>query len=309
MLQRPFRFAVFAYSARSGKEWAEKARRTEWQGYAVLVVPDHFLNELPPVPALAAAAAVTTTLRIGSIVFANDYRHPAVLAKDAATLDLLSDGRFEFGLGAGWLQKEYDRVGIRFDPAGVRIDRMVEAMQVVRGLWSEGPLDFRGEHYTIAALEGTPKPVQTPHPPMFIGGTGKRMLQVAALEADIVGLLPKTFPQGGHDWVGNTPARREEQVGWVREAAGERFADLELSCPIFRVIVTAHGSTVESDMAGQYGMTPDQMRKSPDFLIGSIDEIVEQLIQRRERFGISYVEIDEKDATGFAPVVARLAGR
>ena len=216
-MQRPFRFAVFAYEAASRQDWEEKARRVEALGYAILVMPDHFLNPLTPVPALAAAAAVTTTLRIGTIVFANDYRHPALLAKEAATLDLLSDGRFEFGLGAGWFQKEYERAGIPFDPPGRRIERMQEALTIFKGLWSEEPLTFQGTHYAIAGLDGTPKPVQKPHPPIFIGGTGRRMLQLAGQEADIVGFIPKTLPGGGHDWLASTPELLTEQIGWVRE--------------------------------------------------------------------------------------------
>jgi probable F420-dependent oxidoreductase len=299
---------MFAYQAASRVDWEEKARRAEALGYATLVMPDHFLNPLTPVPALAAAAAVTTTLRIGSIVFSNDYRHPALLAKEAATLDLLSGGRFEFGLGAGWLKTEYDQAGITFDPAGVRIERMTEALAVIRGLWSNGPFSFAGRHYAIDGLDGQPKPVQQPHPPIFIGGTGKRMLQLAAREADIVGLLPKNLPQGGHDWLGSTAAVLDEQAAWVREAAGARFPSMEVSHVAFRAIVTDRRADVAAELAPRYRLTPEQFLASPDFLIGSVDEIVELLMEQRERWGISYIEIDDRDAAEFAPVVARLAG-
>lgn len=299
---------MFAYQAASRVDWEEKARRAEALGYATLVMPDHFLNPLTPVPALAAAAAVTTTLRIGSIVFSNDYRHPALLAKEAATLDLLSGGRFEFGLGAGWLKTEYDQTGIAFDPAGVRIDRMTEALAVIRGLWSEGPFSFTGRHYAIDGLDGQPKPVQRPHPPIFIGGTGKRMLQLAAREADIVGLLPKNLPQGGHDWLGSTAAVLDEQAAWVRDAAGDRWPSIEVSHVAFRAIVTDRRAEVAAKLAPRYNLTPEQLLASPDFLIGGVDEIVELLFAQRERWGISYIEIDDRDAAGFAPVVARLAG-
>src|SRR3954447_1087040 len=204
-MPRPFRFATFAYRAADRWAWEEQARRAAASRYATLVMPDHFLNPLTPMPALAAAAAVTTTLRVGCIVFANDYRHPALLAKEAATLDLLSGGRFEFGLGAGWYQEEYERAGIPFASAGTRISRMQEALHVIRALWGEGPVHFQGEHYTIAGLEGLPKPVQQPHPPIFIGGTGPRMLRLAGSQADIVGFVPQTLPRGGHDWLGRTP--------------------------------------------------------------------------------------------------------
>jgi probable F420-dependent oxidoreductase len=306
---RPFRFAIFAYNATSRHAWEEKARRAEALGYSTLVMPDHFLNPLTPVPALAAAAAVTSTLRIGSIVFSNDYRHPALLAKEAATLDLLSDGRFEFGLGAGWYQIEYDKVGITFDPAGTRIERMIESLEVVRGLWSVGPFTFAGQHYSIDSLDGLPKPVQRPHPPIFVGGTGKRMLQLAAREADIVGLLPKNLPQGGHDWKGSTIDVLDEQIRWVREAAGERFPSIELSYVAFRAVVTADRWRTASSLAPHYDLTPEQLLASPDFLIGTADEIVDILLERRERFGISYIEIDDRDSIEFAQVVARLAGK
>jgi probable F420-dependent oxidoreductase len=306
---RPFRFAVFAYEAASRKEWDDTARRVEALGYDLLVMPDHFLDPLTPVPALAAAAAVTTTLRIGAVVFANDYRHPALLAKEAATLDLLSDGRFELGLGAGWFRKEYAQAGIPFDAPGRRIERMAEALRVIRGLWGDGPFVFQGEHYLIAGLDGLPKPVQKPHPPIFIGGTGPRMLRLAGREADIVGFVPKTLPEGGHDWLTSTPELMAEQIGWVREGAGGQFAQRELSVPIFRAIVSDRPDAAAADIARNYGLTPEQVLASPDFLIGNVEEIVARLQERRERFGISYFEVDARDAEGFAPVVARLAGQ
>ena len=308
-MRRPFRFAVFAYEAASRQAWEENARRVEALGYAILVMPDHFMNPLTPVPALAAAAAVTTTLRIGTIVFANDFRHPALLAKEAATLDLLSDGRFEFGLGAGWFQTEYERAGIAFDPPGRRIDRMHEALTIFKGLWSDESLTFQGTHYAIAGLNGTPKPVQKPHPPIFIGGTGRRMLRLAGQEADIVGFIPKNLPGGGHDWLASTPELLTEQIGWVREGAGARFDQLELSMVAFRAIVTDRPREAAAEVARDHDLTPDQVLASPDFLIGSEDAIVECLLSRREQFGVSYLEIAARDAAGFAPVVARLAGR
>ncbi len=308
-MRRPFRFAVFAYEAASRQAWEENARRVEALGYAILVMPDHFMNPLTPVPALAAAAAVTTTLRIGTIVFANDFRHPALLAKEAATLDLLSDGRFEFGLGAGWFQTEYERAGIAFDPPGRRIDRLHEALTIFKGLWSDEPLTFQGTHYAIAGLDGTPKPVQKPHPPIFIGGTGRRMLRLSGQEADIVGFIPKNLPGGGHDWLASTPELLTEQIGWVREGAGARFDQLELSMVAFRAIVTDRPREAAAEVARDHDLTPDQVLASPDFLIGSEDAIEECLLSRREQFGVSYLEIAARDAAGFAPVVARLAGR
>lgn len=308
-MPRPFRFAVFAYEAESAKDWAEKARQAEALGYATLVMPDHLFDQLTPVPALATAAAVTTTLRVGSIVFANDYRQPALLAKEVATLDLLSDGRFEFGLGAGWYQKEYEQTGIRFDPFGTRIARMEEALRIMRLLWGEGPVHFQGEHYTVAGLEGLPKPVQKPYPPLFLGGSGPRMLRLAGREADIVGILPRPLPGGGHDWLAGTPEAQAEQIAWVREGAGDRFDRIELSAVGFRAVISERPAEVAATLAPRYGITPEQLLASPDFLIGSANDIVERLLERRERLGISYIEIDDRDAAAFAPVVARLAGR
>ncbi|MFN8591663.1 MAG: TIGR03621 family F420-dependent LLM class oxidoreductase [Thermomicrobiales bacterium] len=308
-MSRPFRFAMFAYAAGSRQEWEEKARRAEALGYATLVTPDHFLNPLTPVPALAVAAAVTTTLRIGSIVFANDFRHPPLLAKEAATLDLLSDGRFEFGLGAGWYQKEYDLAGIPFAPAGTRLERMAEALAIIRALWGEGTVTFQGRHYTVNGLEGTPQPVQHPHPPIFIGGTGPRLLRLAGREADIVGFNPKPLPEGGHDWLGSTAELRDQQVAWVREGAGDRFAAIELAMVAYRAIVTEQPQQVAAELAPKFGLTAAQLRERPDVLIGSVTEIVDMLYERRERFGISYIEVSDAEATAFAPVVARLAGK
>ncbi len=308
-MPRPFRFVVYAYGSSSRREWDESARRAEAQGYSALVMPDHFFNLLTPIPALAAAAAVTTTLRIGTIVLANDYRQPALLAKEAATLDLLSDGRLELGIGAGWSVDDYEQAGIPMESPGVRIERMAETLQILRGLWGDGPFDFQGKHYTIRQMDGMPKPLQQPHPPLFIGGTGRRMLQLAAREADIVGFLPQTRPHGGHEWAGSTYELLETQLGWVREAAGARFADLELSHVAFRAIVTDNRARVLEELAPAYGMTPEQLGESPEFQIGSVDQIVERLEEQRERFGLSHLEVNSAEATEFAPVVARLAGR
>src|SRR2546429_9289950 len=188
--QRPFRFGVAAEGAPSREQWVEKARKVEDLGYATFLVADHFVNEFPPITALLSAADATNKLRVGSFVFDNDFRHPALLAKEAATLDLLSGGRLELGLGAGWMKPEYDQAGIPFDRASERIDRMKEGVQIIKGLFADGPVDFAGRYYTITDLEGFPKPTQRPHPPIHIGGGGQSLLALAAREADIVGFIP-----------------------------------------------------------------------------------------------------------------------
>jgi probable F420-dependent oxidoreductase len=306
---RPFRFAASGFAAASKHAWAEHARRAEALGYAVFLVADHVANvPFAPVPALVAAADATTALRVGCTVFCNDYRHPALLAKEAATLDVLTDGRFEFGLGAGWVKTEHDQAGIPFDPPGVRVARMEEALRVIKALWTDGPVHHQGTYYTITGLVGTPAPVQRPHPPIFVGGGGKRLLSFAAREATIVGFLPKALPSGGMDWATSTEAALAEKVGWVRQAAGERFPQLELALLVFAVTVTDRRQEAAERVGRDFGLTPEQALAAPDFLIGSIEVIAERLCRLRERYGISYISVFPDAMEAFAPVVARLAG-
>lgn len=305
---RPFRFGVADVETASGSAWSDFARRAEALGYATLLVPDHYLNPLTPGPALMAAAAVTTTLRVGCTVFANDFRHPALLAKEAATIDLLSGGRFEFGIGAGWLKDEYDQVGIPFDPPAVRVARMEEGVRVIKGLWGKEAFSFAGTYYTIAGLEGTPKPVQQPHPPVYVGGAGKRLLSWAAREADIVGFVSRARPEGGIDWSEGTEEALARKVGWVREAAGDRFGRIELALLFQGTAVTDRPREAAAELAPEFGLTAEQVLASTEFALGSVDQIVEQLLALRERHGISYLTVGHPQMEAFAPVVARLAG-
>jgi probable F420-dependent oxidoreductase len=315
-MKRPFQFGVMCFSAPSRAAWRELARKAEALGYATFIMADHYLNPFAPVPGLLAAAEATTTIRLGCQVFDNDFRHPGLLAKEAATLDVLTDGRFEFGIGAGWSKEEYDQAGISFDPPGVRLARMQEGLRIIKALWGDGPVSFTGTHYTIVGLEGTPKPVQQPHPPVMIGGGGKRMLQFAAREADIVGLVPKARPGGGLDWTGTYATILDDQVSWVREAAGERFAQLELDVIGHAVYVTDDRTWAAEQVlehhayeADAEGLTVEQVLSSPDYLLGTVEQICEQLVTQRERHGISRVTIYQDDLEAFSPVVARLAGR
>jgi probable F420-dependent oxidoreductase len=305
---RRFRFGAGAFIADSAAAWAETARRIEALGYATLLIPDHFDQHLAPIPALTAAALATTTLRIGCTVFDNDFRHPAMLAKELATLDLLSDGRLEVGIGAGWYKTEYEQAGIPFDPPAVRVGRLEEAVCVLKELWRGGPVTFTGAHYTLAGLENWPPPVQRPHPPLFIGGGGKRLLTLAAREADIVALIAQATPDGGLDTAGDTEARLAEKVGWVRAAAGDRFEQVELAILIWRVAVSDDRRAAAEALAGERSLTPEQVLASPYFLIGSIEGIVERLHELRERYGVSYISVFPQDVGAFAPVVTRLAG-
>ena len=213
---RPFRFGAGAFITDSAATWTETARRIEAFGYDMLLMPDHFARTFEPAPAMVAAALATTTLRVGTNVYANDFRHPAVLAKEMATVDVLSGGRLVMGIGAGWKRAEYDQAGIPFDRAGVRVSRMIESLRVIKGLWADDPFTFAGEHYRIDALEGWPKPLQRPHPPILIGAGGRRLLSFAAREADIVGIIAQATPGGTLDTVADTEALLAEKAARFR---------------------------------------------------------------------------------------------
>ncbi len=307
---RPFRFGIQLSSAADGPAWAARARQAEDLGYATLFMPDHFGDQLSPTVALQAAADATTTLRVGSLVYDNDYRHPVVLAKDCATLDLLSGGRLELGLGAGWMTSDYVQSGIPMDEPKVRVDRMIEAVAVLKGAFSDSPVTFQGEHYTISGYDARPKPVQKPHPPLLIGGGLKRVLSFAGREAQIVGINP-TIPNGTPDQDAartGTAAETDKKVAWVREAAGDRYADIELNSLHFATIVTDDRAGTIEMMAPLFGLAPEDVADYPHALIGTVDEICADLEARRERWDFSYLVVQEDSFEAFAPVVARLAG-
>ena len=309
MAVRPFRFGVTAPTPSGGTNWAERARRVEQLGYSMLVVPDHFRDHLAPVPALVAAALATTRLRVGSLVFSNDFRHPAVLAKEAATIDVLSSGRFELGLGGGWLRAEYDQAGIPFDAPGTRVERLEEAVTIIKGLLAGERVTFAGRHYTIADLEGRPTPVQRPHPPIAIGGGGRRTLSLAAREASIVGLVPRARRDGsGLDLSDLSDAATREKLEWVRSAAGARFDSLEINALIQAVVVADQRMTAADQLASRFKVAREVVLGTVYVAVGTIEEICETLRQRRERHGISYLTVFERDMEAFAPVVERLAG-
>lgn len=308
---RPFRFGVQASSAPDRATWADLARRCEANGYDVLTMPDHFTEQLAPVPALMAAADATTSLRVGALVWDNDYKHPVVLAKELATIDVLSEGRLEIGLGAGWMISDYEQSGISYDKPGVRIDRFVEGLAVIKGAMAPGPFSFQGEHYTITDYDGLPLPVQGPCPPILIGGGGKRVLSIAAREADIIG-INGTMTAGvvGPDAISTMTAEAvDTKVDIVRAAAGDRIADIEMNVRAFMVNVTTERAATMSAIASMIGVDESFVPESPFALIGTPDQIVEDLLARRERWGFSYVIVGAEDIESFAPVVAALAGR
>lgn len=307
---KPFRFAVIAYHATSKDEWTSKAKQIEQLGYSTLFVPDHPAEQLAPVPAILAVAEATNALRVGSYVFNNDFRHPVMLAKEAATLDVLSNGRFEFGLGAGYDRSEYEQCGITYDPAPVRVRRLEEAIQVTKKLFAEEPASFSGKFYTIKNLNGFPKPIQHPYPPLLVGGAGKHMLSLAAREATIVSIAAKSLRDGsGLDVTDTTEASTMQKIHWIRQAAGERFDRLELNIIIFDVVVTKDRSQAFQQLAGRFQTTEEQMPTLPHCLIGTLDQISDVLQERREKYGISYISVFEESAEALAPVVARLAGK
>jgi len=308
---QPFRFGVNLWHAPSRAAWRDKAQQVEALGYAVLNVPDHLEHFLAPLPALVSAADATTHLRIGTNVLNNDFRHPVLVAREAATVDLLTDGRLQLGLGAGFMQAEYDQMGVRFDPGGRRVERLAEAVRLLKGLFTGQPITFVGQHYHVTRHQLQLLPVQRPHPPVLIGGNGRRLLTLAAQEADIVGLTGITFRPGnqGPELSGWTVAGLEARLQRIREAVGARYERLELNALVQRVEVTDHRYTAAEDLAGRWPqLSAAEILQSPYVLIGTVDQIVEDLQSRRERWGMSYYVVFERDMDAFAPVVARLAG-
>ncbi|HMF83623.1 MAG TPA: TIGR03621 family F420-dependent LLM class oxidoreductase [Acidimicrobiia bacterium] len=308
---RKFRFAVQTGGATSRREWVEKARKIEALGYSTLCMPDHFIDTpFAPMVGIAAAAEATDSLRVGTLVLGNDYKHPAVVAKEFATLDLISDGRVEAGIGAGWMRVDYDALGLSYDPAGTRIERLEEAIAVMKGAWGPEAFSFAGKHYRITNYDGLPKPAQQPHPPIFVGGGGRKLLALAAREADVIGFSPAA--RAGEvttDQARETlPGPWTEKFDWVREAAGDRFADIELQVRYFFAAISDDRRGLAEAAAPAFGISTDEALESGVALVGTVDECCDLLVQRREEWGVSYIALGDDQYEAFAPVVARLAG-
>jgi probable F420-dependent oxidoreductase len=317
---RPFRFlAIAAIEGDSdARQVAETARRAESLGYSALLIPDHLVGQHAPIPFLATAAAATERLRVGSFVFNAALRHPAVLAQDLASLDVLSGGRLEVAIGAGWNKPEFDAVGLPFDPVGARVTRLAEAVAVLKGCFADGPFSFAGEHYRIEEYDALPKPVQRPHPPLFIGGGGRRTLSLAGRAADIVGISPRLLPgdqtHPAADWTSMSVAAAAEKIGWVRDAAGDRFDQIELntypSGGPAQITDDALAVAREraDDVRARTGLdlTPEDVLDSPHVFVGTVDAVTDKILGLRERLGITAITVDDIEA--FAPVVERLAG-
>jgi probable F420-dependent oxidoreductase len=310
--KRPFRFGVELFGASSRQEWIDKVRRAEDLGYGTIHMSDHLIDQFAPSVALMLAAEASPTIRLGTCVFDNNFRHLALLAKEVATLDLLSNGRVELGLGAGWQEIEYRQAGIPFDAAGVRVSRYEEAVRLLKKLFADGPVTYSGHYYNLDGLNSTPKPIQRPHPPFMLAGGSKRTLSIAGREADIVTINPKVLPDGNNvDMQDATTEATLQKIEWIRQAAGDRFDEIELSILEIEVVRTDKkelSGTLHATGIGElvYG---DQPLQGIYVLAGSVDQICEQVQANRERFGLSYVSVFEKDMEAFAPVAQRLVGK
>jgi probable F420-dependent oxidoreductase len=276
-------------------------------GYATILVPDHFGRQLAPFPALMAAAAATSTLRVGTFVLDNDFRHPAAMAKEAATVDVLTGGRLELGIGAGWNPADYRQTGMPFEPAGVRVSRLEEALHILKAFFEGGSVTFNGHYYQVAGLDALPGPVQSPRPPILLGAAGRRMLTLAAQHADILNFPDR--PSVGVSTAGNPGLGLtfDAQMAIVREAAGARYAQLELSTLVIPRITNRITETIEG-LAQQMQTTPAIVADMPGTLVGSIEAMVDKLQSNRARFDISYAVVPGAAIDACAPIVARLAG-
>ena len=304
---RPFRFATMVERGRSAAHWSEVARRAEALGYDTLLMPDHITDQLAPMLALTAAAEATKTLRVGSFVFANDYRNPVLLSREAATLDLLSGGRLEFGIGAGWKTSDYEQLGIPYDTPKTRVDRMEEAVGLIKRLWTESHVTHEGAHYHIRDATALPRPVQRPHPPVMIGGGGPRILRIAAREAQIVSFLPPVDARGRHRIRAITVGSVAERVARLRRA--KRFAELELNVIVLDAQVTDARQPLLAAVAAHLKSAVTAIVATPFLMYGSRASLVEDLLERRARLGISYIALPGGAMRAFAPVVAELRGK
>ena len=321
-MSRPFRFGLQSYTATSPGNWRDQARRAESLGFSSFSVADHVIGPGPalaatnhPVqdvaamPAMAVAIEATSTINIGARVFCVDYRQPVMFAKELATLDFFSEGRLEIGIGAGWLQGEYEAMGVPWDRAGVRLDRMEETIELIRAHFGEGLVDVQGQHVRATGFEGVPKPANA-HPPIMIGGGAQRVLGIAGREADIVSLnFDNSSGRIGAAGVGSSTAELTAQkIDWIRAGAGDRFDRLEIEIGAYFTVVTDQREATLAKMAPMFEMTPEQFAVHPHALIGSVDSICEQLVERRETYGISYVTFGGSAVESVAPIVERLTG-
>lgn len=322
-MSRPFRFGVQAFEASSAADWFETVRQAEGAGYSTLFGTDHYFGpgsisdstghrpvDVAPIVSLSMAAAMTSTLRVGCRVFCVDYHHPVVLAKEMATLDQLSGGRVEVGLGAGWVAAEYDGLGVPMANAGTRIEKLGEYAELFRAHWTGEQLDIHGRHVTATGFAGRPVPAQQPGPPIMIGGGAPKVLRTAGRHADIVSLNfnNSSGKLGSASVASSGAAATEEKIGWVREGAGDRFDQLELEIAAYFVAVGPNWESALEAMAARFGVELDAFASHPHALFGSVERVCELLQERRERYGVSYITVAQRYLDEFAPVVAALSG-
>jgi len=305
--KRPFRFGTGCFPARSRTELVNLARKIEDLGYATILMPNH-AHQMSTFLALLLAAEATKHVRLGATVMNNDFRHPALLAREAATFDVLSEGRLELGMGAGYLAYDYTATGIPLDPPGVRVRRLAESVQIVKRFLAGETATFAGNYYTTQGLVSSLPARQQPRPPLLIGGGGKQLLSLAAREADIVSIVPKAKP-GALDFNNSSHAATEQKIAWIQKAAGERLAVLELNTLVFECVVTDQRQQSAEELAQRWGLPVSHILNSIHFLVGTVEQITEAVQMWRERFGISYVAVFPQFMDAFAPVVAKLAGR
>jgi probable F420-dependent oxidoreductase len=304
-----FRFGVQQQSAPTAADWVTLARRAESIGYDIFVMPDHLGRQLSPFAALAAVACATTRLRIGAFVFANDYRHPLILAREAATLDFISNGRFELGMGAGWMTSDYRELGMPYDLPPRRVDRLAEAIPLVKRLMAGETVTHEGDHYRLDRATAGVAPVQKPRPPLAIGAGGPRMLRLAAREADIVGLTPGFSQRGWPVIAGATESATAEKVAIVREAAGDRFDQLELNIFLGSAGLAGRGNSLAGSALAAAAGAATAVYSSPYVLYGTLGQCRDRLLRRRDRIGVSYYTIPSRAMESMAPLVEALAGK
>ncbi|MFQ5557168.1 MAG: TIGR03621 family F420-dependent LLM class oxidoreductase [Acidimicrobiales bacterium] len=307
---RPFRFSVSLGRCRTPDELVDRARRAEALGFSAVSLPDHLDEQCGPIAGLTAVALATTEVRLTTLVLANDYRHPAVLAKELATLDLISKGRLEIGIGAGWMTADYERGGLALDRPGVRIARLAEAIEVLKGCFGDGAARFEGEHYTIAGLDSRPKPAQRPHPRLLVAGGGAKVLALAARSADIVGVNPGLGVGVIDARVGPTAtaAATDDKIAVIKDAAGARFDSLELQTRVHIATIDPDREALAAALAPALGLDGADALASPHALVGTVAQCVDTIGRWRDRWGISYITIGGDAMETMAPVVQRLSG-
>lgn len=322
-MSKPFRFGVQSFSAASGEEWGERARKAEELGYSAFHLADHIIGEGPAltrsnhplqtlaaVPAMAYAAAVTSSIKIGCRVFCVDYHNPVVLVKEAMTLDVLSGGRLELGLGAGWLKDEYGAIGLEMDSPGTRISRLADVIEGVKAYAAQGEISLSNNTLNWQEFDGSPKPIQKPYPRLMIGGGAPKILGLAGREADIVSLnFNNSSGMIGQPGVMSSTADETlKKIQWIKDGAGDRFDDLEIEIGAYFTFVVDDPAPMVAGFAANFGMSEDEMKQHPHALFGDVDMICDELQRRREAFGISYITVGDSVMDAFAPVVARLSG-